>query len=62
MGFYSCNLDGDCEEDDKGIIANLARCQSRCTPTNYNYQDKTVVYTTLGYDLQQAMELAPAIE
>src|SRR5665647_802487 len=61
MSHYSCNLDGECEVDDVGwAYGNLPRCQLRCRPTNYDYQDKTIIYSTASYDLYLAIQLAPS--
>ena len=61
MSSYSCNLNGECEEDGiQGLYQDLPRCQRRCVRTVYDNQDRIVIYTTLAYDLINATQLAPS--
>ena len=58
---YTCNLAGQCEEDDMGQFNTLEECQRNCRLLAEGAADaREIAYEIMTFDLEQALEAAPS--
>lgn len=60
MSRYSCNLSGRCEPDRSGVFPTQVACRARCQSSPLSSHEKEMMFLTLSYNPEQALDLAPS--